>query len=60
MAKKGYRVESPEGAAWAASQTEDEVEEGGSVELELTADQERAVVAAGWLSAEKKSKGGDS
>jgi hypothetical protein len=43
MAKKTYTVASPEGAARYAS------EEGEQVELDLTDEEETAVVAAGWL-----------
>jgi len=61
MAKRKYTVSSPEGAAWATGQAGGvPVEEGAELTLELDADQETAMVAAGWLAPpEPKSKGGD-
>lgn len=56
MAGKKYRVGSPEGAAWAAQTLGREVEQDESIELEINEDIERAVIAAGWLEHETKSK----
>jgi len=59
MAKHTYRVASPEGAAFAITQTGAELEEGATVELDLDVDTKRAVVAAGWVDpVEEKEKGG--
>lgn len=51
MATHTYRVASPEGAAYSRA------EEGDKVELDLNAETERAIVAAGWLEPVKE-KGG--
>lgn len=51
MAKHTYRVASPEGAAYSGA------EEGDKVEMDLDAETEQAVVAAGWLEPVKE-KGG--
>jgi len=63
MATKKFRVSSPEGAAWTGNALEREVEEQETVELELSEDAERALIAAGWLEHEttkSKAKGGAS
>jgi hypothetical protein len=59
--KYRYEILSDEGAVWARNQAPD-AEVGQRYELELTAEQEKALVAAGWISERdpkpKKEKGG--
>lgn len=43
--KKRYRIGAPEGAEWIGS----EAVVGDEVELDLQEEQERALIAAGWL-----------
>jgi hypothetical protein len=50
MASSSYKITSPEGAERYGQ------EEGAVVELVLKADEERALVAAGWLEKKKKEK----
>lgn len=65
MAKKTYTLASPEGVEWhqpaklAAGDTTP-AEVGDEVELDLTAEQATALVAAGWIEEPdtKKTKGG--
>lgn len=62
MANKKYEV-APEGVEWASGQAGMPLEAGAEVELELEAEQETALVAAGWLIPEEtptpsKRKGG--
>lgn len=45
MASKRYALASPEGVAWAGSQ----YAEGDVIEVDLSDEQELALVAAGWL-----------
>jgi hypothetical protein len=47
---KSYTIASAEGAQYAGG------EEGETVELKLDADQERALLAAGWLTTPEKPK----
>lgn len=49
MAKKRYKVGSPEGAAYAG------VDVGELVDMELTDETEQALLAAGWLEEPKAS-----
>lgn len=48
MASKEFKVSSEEGAVFASTEFH-QVTVGDKVELEVTADQERALIAAGWL-----------
>jgi len=50
MAKRKYKVTSPEGSAYAG------VEEGEEVTLELDDERELALIAAGWLEHAQKPK----
>jgi hypothetical protein len=54
MAKKNYKVASTEGSAWA------EAEEGETIERDLSAREETALIAAGWLEEVKTKKGASS
>lgn len=54
MAKDKYVVSAPEGVDFVAGQTGETKEVGDTVELDLKADQERALIAAGWLEHDKK------
>ena len=54
MAKKTYVVESEAGAGYAAGQLAVQPEVGDEVRLELSAQEEQAVIAAGWFSQGKK------
>lgn len=54
MSKSAYTIGTQEGADFAAAQTGQQREVGDKVELDLQADQERAVLAAGWLEPDKK------
>jgi hypothetical protein len=56
MAKKTYAV-GDVGAEWASGQLGEPVEAGAEVEMELTDEQETALVAAGWLVTVDKPKG---
>ena len=49
MAVHKYMVGSEEGAVWAASQKGHPVEAGEEHEFDLSVDQKRALLAAGWL-----------
>lgn len=49
-----YTITSPEGASFAAGLLAAEAEVDSTVELTLDADQERAVIAAGWIDHAKK------
>lgn len=49
-----YKIGTKEGADFAAAQTGQPYELDDVVELDLTKDQDRAVVAAGWLEPDKK------
>jgi hypothetical protein len=58
MANKGYRLlEQAQVAGWEPAEG---LEAGAEVELDLSADQEKALVAAGWIEPadEPKAKGG--
>jgi hypothetical protein len=58
MAKKTYRLlEQAQQVGWEPAEG---LEAGAEVELDVTADQERALVAAGWIEPleEKTTKGG--
>lgn len=46
MAKKQFEILN---ADWASEHLGEQVEEGDGRELDLTADEERALVAAGWI-----------
>ena len=51
-----YTIASQEGADLHAQRKGEAAEVGDTVELTLTADEERAVVAAGWLTPNEKPK----
>ena len=54
MAVHSWKVASEAGAEWAASQVFRQVEVGEELKLDLSADQKRALVAAGWLEEPEK------
>ena len=54
MADKAYKVATQEGVDFVATHAQEAAEVGDTVELDLRADQERALVAAGWLEPDKK------
>lgn len=56
--KKTYELTSEEGVRYATVHGEEPPSVGDEVELEVSADQEKALVAAGWISETKKKKGG--
>jgi len=58
MAKKSYEIASEEGVRFLSDPASPAPEIGADVELDLTKEQETALIAAGWLAEPKKKKGG--
>lgn len=57
MAVKKYKMgEDPAGLQWASDQLGQPAEKGETYELDLTAAQEKAIVAAGWMTPPKETK----
>lgn len=56
MAKSRYVISAPEGVDFVGAQVGVQHELGDQVELDLRADQQRALIAAGWLEHDEKKK----